>query len=81
MTTKFLALNSISIRPQNDTEKIMLSNINAMLLAGKKVNVSFKESDILHVLRGQRHVAAELLDHGVVPVLAHIELGLGLVVL
>lgn len=47
MTTKFLALNTISIRPQNDTEKIMLSNISAMLLAGKKVNVSFKETDMI----------------------------------
>lgn len=47
MTTKFLALNTISIRPQNDTERIMLSNISAMLLAGKKVNVSFKETDMI----------------------------------
>ena len=54
MTTKFLALNSISIRPQNDTEKIMLSNINAMLLAGKKVNVSFKESDMILEIKTEK---------------------------
>lgn len=53
MTTKFLALNTISIRPQNDTERIMLSNISAMLLAGKKVNVSFKETDMILEIKSE----------------------------
>ena len=53
MTTKFLALNTISIRPQNDTDRIMLSNISAMLLAGKKVNVSFKETDMILEIKSE----------------------------
>lgn len=47
MTTKFLEANLISIRPQSDAEKILVSNINAMLLAGKKPFVSFKEGDMI----------------------------------
>jgi len=47
MTTKFLAANLISIRPQSDAEKILLTNINAMLLGGKKPNISFKENDMI----------------------------------
>lgn len=53
MTTKFLAANLISIRPQSDAEKILLSNISAMLLAGKKVNVSFKETDMILEIKSE----------------------------
>ena len=31
MTTKFISMQSISIRPQNDTERLMLENLFAML--------------------------------------------------
>lgn len=47
MTTKFLTLNSISIKGQNDHDNILLSNINAMLLAGKKVHISFKNNAMI----------------------------------
>lgn len=35
MTTKFIAMNKISIRPQNDSEKILLSNLGIMIQTGK----------------------------------------------
>lgn len=47
MTTKFLTLQSISIRPQNSTEEIMLNNISAMLIAGKKPKISFNGTDMI----------------------------------
>ena len=45
MTTKFITSNLISIRPQSDAEKILMNNISAMLIAGKKPHVSFKENN------------------------------------
>lgn len=47
MTTKFLTINSISIKPQNDHDKILLSNVNAMLLSGKKVHISYKNDAMI----------------------------------
>ena len=47
MTTKFLSANKISIRPQSDAEKILLTNINAMLVAGKEPNIIFKDTDMI----------------------------------
>ena len=54
MTTKFLKANLISIRPQSDAEKILVSNINAMLLAGKKPNVTFKDSDMILEIKSDK---------------------------
>ena len=53
MTTKFLNANLISIRPQSDAEKILMSNISAMLISGKKPNVSFKENDMILEIKSE----------------------------
>ena len=44
MTTKFLSMNKLSIRPQNDTEKLMLGNLGTMIQTGKEI-----ESFILEI--------------------------------
>ena len=54
MTTKFLKLNSISIRPQNSTEEIMLSNINSMLKSGKKPSIRFENSDMILEIKSEK---------------------------
>lgn len=54
MTTKFLKLNAISIRPQNSTEGIMLSNINSMLQSGKKPNIIFDGSDMILEIKSEK---------------------------
>ena len=45
MTTKFLAMNKLSIRPQNDTEKLMLGNLGVMIQTGKEAVISFDNED------------------------------------
>lgn len=44
MTTKFLSMNKLSIRPQNDTEKLMLGNLGTMIQTGKEANISYEKS-------------------------------------
>ena len=45
MTTKFLAMNKLSIRPQNDTEKIMRRNLGTMIQTGKEAVITFDNKD------------------------------------
>jgi len=45
MTTKFLAMNKLSIRPQNDTEMLMLGNLGTMITTGKEAVITFDNSD------------------------------------
>lgn len=45
MTTKFLAMNKLSIRPQNDTEKLMLGNLGTMVQTGKEAVITFDNDD------------------------------------
>lgn len=54
MTTKFLSLQTLSIRPQSDSEKILLSNINAMILSGKELSVTFKDGDMLLSIKSKK---------------------------
>ena len=54
MTTKFLEANLISIRPQSDAEKILVSNISAMLLAGKKPHISFRDNDMILEIKSDK---------------------------
>lgn len=54
MTTKFLKANLISIRPQSDAEKILISNINAMVLAGKEPSVTFKDNDLILEIKSKK---------------------------
>ena len=54
MTTKFKSLQEISIRPQNDTERIMLENIAAMLVSGKKPTVKFEGQDMILEIKSEK---------------------------
>ena len=54
MTTKFIKANLISIRPQSDAEKILVSNINAMLVAGKQPSITFKDSDMILEIKSNK---------------------------
>ena len=45
MTTKFLEMNKLSIRPQNDTERLMLGNLGTMIQTGKEAVISFDNDD------------------------------------
>jgi len=54
MTTKFISMQEISIRPQNDTEKIMLDNISAMLMSGKKPFVKFEGTDMILEIKSEK---------------------------
>jgi hypothetical protein len=45
MTTKFLDMNKLSIRPQNDTERLMLGNLGTMIQTGKEAVISFDNDD------------------------------------
>lgn len=45
MTTKFLAMNKLSIRPQNDTEKLMLGNLGTMVQTGKEAVITFDNDE------------------------------------
>ncbi len=54
MTTKFVNLQTISIRPQNDNDKILLDNVQALLVSGKKVNVRFDGKDMLIEIKSEK---------------------------
>lgn len=54
MTTKFLNMQTISIRPQNDTERIVLENLSAMLLSGKKPFVKFEGQDMILEIKSEK---------------------------
>lgn len=54
MTTKFLDMQTLSIRPQSDAEKILLSNVNAMILSGKEISVSFKDTDMILSIKSKK---------------------------
>lgn len=47
MTTKLINQQEISVRPQSDAENIVLENMRALLISGKKLIVEFKEKDML----------------------------------
>lgn len=54
MTTKFISMQSISIRPQNDTERLMLENLLAMLASGKKPYVKFEGTDMILEIKSEK---------------------------
>lgn len=54
MTTKFLDMQTLSIRPQSDAEKILLSNINAMVLSGKKADIKFDKTDMILSIKSSK---------------------------
>lgn len=47
MTTKFKAINRISIRGENDTEKILLQNFHNLIVGGKEVTVTVEDNDLI----------------------------------
>lgn len=55
MTSKFINdLQTISVRPQNDQEKIMLDNYYNLSLTGKEVKVKRQNDDIIFELRSNK---------------------------
>ena len=54
MTTKFLDMQTLSIRPQSDAEKILLSNVNAMIVSGKKISVGFNDTDMIVSIKSEK---------------------------
>lgn len=58
MTTKFLAMNKLSIRPQNDTEKLMLGNLGTMVQTGKEAVITFdndeEKSDLVLEIKSKK---------------------------
>lgn len=54
MTTKFISLQEISIRPQNDTEKIMIENLHALIVSGKKASVRFDGTDMILEIKSEK---------------------------
>lgn len=54
MTTKFIKANEISIRPQSDAEKILVTNISAMLMTGKKPHIYFRDTDMILEIKSDK---------------------------
>lgn len=55
MTSKFINdLQTISVRPQNDQEKIMLNNYYNLSLMGKEVTIKREKDDIIFELRSKK---------------------------
>lgn len=54
MTTKFISMQSISIRPQNDTERLMLENLFAMITSGKEPCVKFEGTDMILEIKSKK---------------------------
>lgn len=47
MTAKFLSLQEISLRPQNDQDKILLQNLNNLVISGKEASIKLLENNDL----------------------------------
>lgn len=47
MTAKPITLQSISIRPQNDLERMYIERLNALCVSGKKVKLNMKDGDLI----------------------------------
>ena len=54
MTTKFINGQKLSIRPQNDAEKILFELLNAHLISGKKFNVKFENEDLILEMKSEK---------------------------
>lgn len=54
MTSKFIDAQTVSLRPQNEPEKILFSNINAMIQTGKGVELEFKNGDMLVEIKSKK---------------------------
>lgn len=44
MTAKFLSLQTVSLRPQNDTEKLIFEQLHAHIMSGKKPTVVYADN-------------------------------------
>lgn len=54
MTTKFISMQDISIRPQNDTERIILENMAGMLNSGKTPKIRFEGTDMILSIKSDK---------------------------
>lgn len=54
MTAKFLSLQTVSLRPQNDTERLILEQLNAHVLSGKKPTIKFENGDMIIDIKSEK---------------------------
>lgn len=54
MTAKFLSLQTISLRPQNDTERLIIEQLNGHVLSGKKPSVKFENGDMIFEIKSEK---------------------------
>lgn len=56
MTSKCINnFQTISLRPQNDLEKLVIQNIHALLLSGKEPHISFTdENDMIIEIKSKK---------------------------
>lgn len=54
MTAKFLSLQSVSLRPQNDTEKLIIEQLNAHLVSGKQPEIRFENGDMIVEIKSKK---------------------------
>lgn len=54
MTAKFLSLQTVSLRPQNDTERLILEQLNAHVLSGKRPTIKFENGDMIIDIKSEK---------------------------
>lgn len=55
MTAKTLKnFQTISIRPQNDLEKLVIENIQALIISGKEPVISFNGEDMIIEIKSKK---------------------------
>lgn len=55
MTSKVIKnFQTISLRPQNDVEKLIIENIKALLISGKKPYISFEGDDMILEIKSSK---------------------------
>lgn len=55
MTSKVIKnFQTISLRPQNDLEKLIIENIRALILSGKEPHLSFEGDDMILEIRSKK---------------------------
>lgn len=55
MTAKVIRnFQTISLRPQNDLEKMIIENIRALIVSGKEPLISFSEEDMIIEVKSKK---------------------------
>lgn len=55
MTSKVIKnFQTISLRPQNDVEKMIIENIRALVISGKEPHLSFEGEDMILEIKSKK---------------------------